>query len=131
MYKLHRHLLIKDIIDSTVKILVCSDGFNFEPILSEGKTAYTMIRNFKMIGEAAERIPTEIKESQPDNNRSQRNIRNAKVKMGMSSPFKSFEGTHRFAVLGSLVDNSIKYFQPKRCSRYFVYLPKGPRSEEP
>ena len=39
----------------------------------------------------------------PDNNGSERTIRNAKVKMKVSSQFRSFEGAQRYAVLRSVI----------------------------
>lgn len=47
----------------------------------------------------------------PDNNGSERAIRNAKVKMKVSNQFKSFDGAHRFAVLRSIIDTTIKNSQ--------------------
>mgnify|MGYP001613017011 FL=1 len=47
----------------------------------------------------------------PDNNGSERAIRNAKVKMKVSSQFRSFAGAHRFAVLRSVIDTTIKNSQ--------------------
>ena len=47
----------------------------------------------------------------PDNNGSERAIRNAKVKMKVSSQFKILAGANRFAVLRSIIDTSIKNSQ--------------------
>lgn len=47
----------------------------------------------------------------PDNNGSERSIRNAKVKMKVSGQFKAFTGAHRFAVLRSVIDTAIKNSQ--------------------
>ncbi len=47
----------------------------------------------------------------PDNNGSERSIRNAKVKMKVSGQFKVFAGAHRFAVLRSVIDTAIKNSQ--------------------
>lgn len=44
----------------------------------------------------------------PDNNGSERAIRNVKVKHKVSGFFKSFQGAHSFAVLRSVIDTSIK-----------------------
>lgn len=44
----------------------------------------------------------------PDNNGSERAIRNAKVKMKVSGQFKTFEGANRFAILRSITDTAIK-----------------------
>lgn len=47
----------------------------------------------------------------PDNNGSERAIRNAKVKMKVSNQFKSIAGAHQFAVLRSIIDTTIKNSQ--------------------
>ncbi|MBW6481077.1 MAG: IS66 family transposase [Bacteroidales bacterium] len=47
----------------------------------------------------------------PDNNGSERSIRNAKVKMKVSGGFKSYEGAYRFAVLRSYIDTTVKNSQ--------------------
>lgn len=47
----------------------------------------------------------------PDNNASERAIRNAKVKMKVSNQFKVLEGAQRFAVLRSVIDTTIKNSQ--------------------
>ncbi len=47
----------------------------------------------------------------PDNNGSERSIRNAKVKMKVSGQFKTLAGAHRFAVLRSIIDTTIKNSQ--------------------
>ena len=47
----------------------------------------------------------------PDNNASERAIRNAKVKMKVSNQFKIQEGAHRFAVLRSVMDTAMKNSQ--------------------
>ena len=47
----------------------------------------------------------------PDNNGSERSIRNAKVKMKVSGQFKAFEGAYRFSVLRSVIDTAIKNSQ--------------------
>lgn len=58
-------LLIKDIIDSGQKIINYTDGMSFDQFLSDGKTVDAVIRNFKIIGEAANRLPEEFKEDYP------------------------------------------------------------------
>ena len=47
----------------------------------------------------------------PDNNGSERAIRTAKVKMKVSNQFRSIAGAHRFAVLRSIIDTTIKNSQ--------------------
>ncbi|MFM6254983.1 MAG: transposase, partial [Dolichospermum sp.] len=44
----------------------------------------------------------------PDNNGSERAIRNIKVKQKISGQFKSFEGAMNFAILRSITDTAIK-----------------------
>ena len=47
----------------------------------------------------------------PDNNGSERAIRNAKVKMKVSGQFKSMEGANIFATLRSIIDTAKKNSQ--------------------
>jgi len=44
----------------------------------------------------------------PDNNESERAIRNIKVKQKISGQFKSTDAAYRFAILRSIIDTSIK-----------------------
>ena len=44
----------------------------------------------------------------PDNNASERAIRNVKVKQKVSGQFKSFDGAVHFAMLTSIIDTAIK-----------------------
>ncbi|TAG52015.1 MAG: IS66 family transposase, partial [Cytophagales bacterium] len=48
----------------------------------------------------------------PDNNGSERGIRNVKVKTKVSGQFKSLENANIFAVLRSVIDTSIKNGKP-------------------
>jgi len=48
------------------------------------------------------------KEVPPDNNGSERAIRNVKVKMKISNQFKSFEFAQHYAVIRSVIDTTIK-----------------------
>jgi len=45
----------------------------------------------------------------PDNNGSERAVRNAKVKMKISNQFKSFDFAHYYAVIRSVIDTTIKH----------------------
>ena len=47
----------------------------------------------------------------PDNNASERAIRNAKVKMKVSNQFKTLTGANRFAIIRSVIDTTIKNSQ--------------------
>ncbi len=44
----------------------------------------------------------------PDNNGSERAIRNAKVKMKISNQFKSFQFANHYAIIRSVIDTTIK-----------------------
>ena len=44
----------------------------------------------------------------PDNNGSERAIRNIKVKQKISGQFKSFQGAESFAIIRSIIDTAIK-----------------------
>lgn len=55
-------LLIGDILDSAYKILDYTKDLSFENFLSDSKTVDAVIRNFEIIGEAANRLPEEFKD---------------------------------------------------------------------
>jgi uncharacterized protein with HEPN domain len=66
MSKREPKLLVSDILDSAHKILDYTAGQNFEDFKSDGKTVDAVIRNFEIIGETANRLPEEFKDSFPD-----------------------------------------------------------------
>ena len=57
MSKRQPHLLIEDIIDSGVKIIEYTSDLTFDHFTKDCKTIYAFIRNFEIIGEAANRLP--------------------------------------------------------------------------
>ena len=59
-------MLIADILDSGQKILSYTSGLTFEQFTDDNKTVDAVIRNFEIIGEAANRLPEEFKESHPE-----------------------------------------------------------------
>jgi len=59
-------LLIEDIIESAEKILAYTEGLTFEQFILDNKTIDAVIRNFEIIGEAANRLPEDYKEQHPD-----------------------------------------------------------------
>jgi uncharacterized protein with HEPN domain len=66
MSKRQPNLLIEDIIDSGQKILTYTADLSFDEFVADSKTIDAVVRNFEIIGEAANRLPEEIKEKYPD-----------------------------------------------------------------
>ena len=66
MSKRNPHLLIADIIESGQKIMTYTDGLTYDEFLSDSKTVDAVIRNFEIIGEAANRLPEEFKDEHPE-----------------------------------------------------------------
>jgi len=62
MSKRNPALLIKDILDSCNKILEYTSSMNFEEFSKDSKTIDAVVRNFEIIGEAANRLPEDFKE---------------------------------------------------------------------
>jgi|SRR5918993_155723 len=62
MSKRHPALLIEDIIESSRKILDYTSGMSFDEFTADGKTVDAVIRNFEIIGEAANRLPEDFKQ---------------------------------------------------------------------
>jgi len=59
-------LLITDIIESSDKIFQYTAGMTFEKFMDDDKTLDAVIRNFEIIGEAANRLPDEFKDLHSD-----------------------------------------------------------------
>jgi uncharacterized protein with HEPN domain len=55
-------LLLNDIIESGEKILHYIQGLSYAQFLNDDKTIDAVIRNFEIIGEAANRLPDDFKE---------------------------------------------------------------------
>ena len=66
MSKRSPQLLLEDIIGSANKILAYTEGFSYEQFLADDKTIDAVIRNFEIIGEAANRLPEEIRDQYPN-----------------------------------------------------------------
>ena len=59
-------LLIDDILASAAKIIRYTAGMSFEEFTLDEKTADAVARNFEIIGEAANRLPSNFKAEHPD-----------------------------------------------------------------
>jgi len=61
MSKREPTLLFEDILECAEKILLYTEDYTFEQFLQDGKTMDAVIRNYEVIGEAANRLPEEFK----------------------------------------------------------------------
>jgi uncharacterized protein with HEPN domain len=56
-------LLLEDIIDSAKKVLSYTGGMTYEDFIKDPKTIDAVVRNFEIIGEAANKIPEDFKDN--------------------------------------------------------------------
>jgi uncharacterized protein with HEPN domain len=61
-------LLLTDILEAISKIELYINGYTFDQFMDDSKTKDAVIRNFEIIGEAANRIPDDIKMKYPQVN---------------------------------------------------------------
>jgi uncharacterized protein with HEPN domain len=66
MSKRSPDLLIQDIIESAQKILDYTIGITYEEFKSDSMRVDAVIRNFEIIGEAANKLPDQIKDELPN-----------------------------------------------------------------
>ena len=66
MPKRDADLLIEDMLESGAKILEYTKGLTFDKFTGDSKTIDAVVRNFEIIGEAANRLPQDFKESHPE-----------------------------------------------------------------
>ncbi len=66
MSKRAPQLLLEDILNSTDRISEYTSGISFEQFLMDNKTIDAVIRNFEIIGEAANRLEDELKDRYPE-----------------------------------------------------------------
>lgn len=62
MSKRDAAMLVADIVESGQKIIRYCDGMTFDDFMADDRTIDAVIRNFEIIGEAANRLPDEFKE---------------------------------------------------------------------
>lgn len=56
-------LLLEDILESAEKIMTYTHDLSYDDFIADSKTIDAVVRNFEIIGEASNRLPDEIKES--------------------------------------------------------------------
>ena len=66
MSKREIQLLLEDISDAAKKILSYTNSLTFDEFLKDEKTIDAVVRNFEIIGEAANRIPGDFKVDHPE-----------------------------------------------------------------
>ena len=59
-------LLLEDILEACQKILSYTGGMDFDDFVSDDKTIDAVVRNFEIIGEAANRVPEDFKSDHPE-----------------------------------------------------------------
>lgn len=65
MSKRDNTLLLLDMKESSGKILKYTSGLNYDSFISDDKTIDAVVRNFEIIGEAANRIAEDFKAKNP------------------------------------------------------------------
>ena len=60
------YLLLQDMLESAEKIRQYTDGYDYESFVDDDKTTDAVIRNFEIIGEAANRIDPDFRGQNPE-----------------------------------------------------------------
>ncbi len=66
MFKRETLLLLEDIQEAVQKISAYTSGMGFDDFIKDDKTIDAVVRNFEIIGEAANRVPEEFKIAHPE-----------------------------------------------------------------
>ena len=66
MSKREIQLLLEDILEAAKKILSYTEGMSFDDFTNDNKTIDAVVRNFEIIGEAANRVPQDFKSDHPE-----------------------------------------------------------------
>ncbi|MCF0042461.1 HepT-like ribonuclease domain-containing protein [Dyadobacter fanqingshengii] len=59
-------ILFLDMLDSVETVLDYTSGMSFDNFMNDRKTRDAVIRNIQVLGEAANRVPKEVREQYPD-----------------------------------------------------------------
>jgi uncharacterized protein with HEPN domain len=60
------YLLLQDMLESAEKIRQYTDGYDYESFVDDDKTIDAVVRNFEIIGEAANRIDPDFRVQNPE-----------------------------------------------------------------
>ena len=63
--------LLEDIYDAVNKIINYTKGMTFDDFMEDEKTIDAVVRNFEIIGEAANKVPNDFKAEHPENRMAQ------------------------------------------------------------
>lgn len=66
MSKREVKLLLEDIFEACQKILTYTAGMSYDDFISDDKTIDAVVRNFEIIGEAANRVPEDFRSEHPE-----------------------------------------------------------------
>lgn len=66
MSKRQPRLLVEDILESGNKILSYTKNLSYDQFVKDSMVVDAVIRNFEIIGEAANRLPEDFKDEHPD-----------------------------------------------------------------
>lgn len=66
MSKRSEKLLLEDILDAIENILAYTDGLDFDTFHADRKTQDAVVRNFEIIGEAANKLPVDLIAAYPN-----------------------------------------------------------------
>ena len=61
-----KHLLLEDMLQSAVKIKQYTENLDFNAFVTDEKTKDAVVRNFEIIGEAANRIDPDFRTANPE-----------------------------------------------------------------
>ena len=65
MSKRNPQLLLEDIAESIRKILSYTESYTYQQFIGDSRTVDAVVRNFEIIGEAANKLPEDFKDANP------------------------------------------------------------------
>ncbi|MCD8741889.1 DUF86 domain-containing protein [Mucilaginibacter roseus] len=66
MSKRQPNLLLEDMLESANKILTYTRHLDYQDFINDSKTIDAVVRNFEIIGEAANRLPESFRDENPE-----------------------------------------------------------------